>query len=224
MSNEIQVSFRQGASVYAIVRTPYSGGVWDGTNFVAYNPLNYTSYSVTMSEVTSGSSYYMGDFPLSINAGVFNVVAKQQLGGSPAQTDPTIGVGQVNWAASGGPIRALSDLMTSGQIGNLLPVKVTKGQSLNNFMFKMVSSADHVTPFTSGIVSGQINKDGAGFGPLQSGTLIAGYTEQGLGFYSVSLTSGDLNANSIALNFVATGISGGTADPRSVTIVTQRGN
>lgn len=223
MANEIQTSFRPGASVYALVRTPYSGGIWNGTGYEAYTLGNYATYPISMAEVTSGSAYYMGDFPTACVAGVFNITAKQQLGGSPAQTDPTIAVGEINWAASGGPIRALSDLMTSGQLGGLLPTKVTRGQALPAFMFKMVSSADHVTPFTSGVISGQINKDGAGFGPLQSGTQIAGYTEQGLGFYSVNFTSGDLNAGTIAINFVGTGVSGGTADPRSITIVTQRG-
>lgn len=223
MANEIQIPFPTGNVLYSRITTPYSGGIWNGTNFVAYDNLNYTTYAVTMTEVASGAAFYQGDFPTSIVAGVYNILTKQQLGGSPAQTDKTVGVGEINWAASGGPIRALSDLMTSGQLGSLLPTKVTRGNSLNNFQFKLVSSADHVTPFTSGIVSGQICRDNGSFTSLQSGGAVAGYTEIGLGWYRCSLTSGDLLCNTAALNFTATGVSGGTSDPRDIGIVTQRG-
>ena len=144
------------------------------------------------------------------------MVGKQQLAGTPAQTDPTIGVGDYNW--NGSQVVPLSDLATSGQIGQIAPLKIYRGQQILNFPFRMVSSADHVTPFVSGVVSGQISRDGGAFGVLQSGAI----SEIGLGFYKTTLTSGDLTANTVALTFSANGISGGTADTRDFSMVLQR--
>jgi hypothetical protein len=89
---------------------------------------------------------------------------------------------------------------------------------VTNFPFKMVSSLDHVTPFVSGVVSGQISKDGGAFGPLASGII----NEIGLGWYRTTLVSGDLLCNTAALSFSAVGISGGTADQRDFSLVLQR--
>ncbi len=89
---------------------------------------------------------------------------------------------------------------------------------IQNFPLYFRSSIDHVTPFVSGIISGQISRNGGAFGALQSGA----YTELGLGFYALqALTSGDTSAVTIALMFNAVGISGGTSDPLPLGIVTQ---
>jgi hypothetical protein len=77
-----------------------------------------------------------------------------------------------------------------------------------------------VTPFTSGVVSGQIWRDGATSpSPLQSGA----FTEVGNGFYNLqALTSGDLLATTVKLLFSAQGISGGQADVLPMSVVLQR--
>ena len=109
----------------------------------------------------------------------------------------------------------LSSLTSSG---SLAAIRITRGKMVQNFPLYMKSATDHVTPMTSGVVSGQISKDGGAFGPLQSGA----FTERGLGFYSLqALTSGDLAANTIALLFTATGVSGGVSDPLAMSILTQ---
>ena len=139
------------------------------------------------------------------------------MGASPAATDGFIGNGNLDW--SGSAVSAIADAATSGQIGQFLPMRLHRGQMILNFPIHLVSSADYVTDFTSGVVSGQISRDGASFGALQSGA----FTEIGLGYYNLqALTSGDLLANTVALRFSAAGISGGSALPRSYSIILQR--
>lgn len=144
-------------------------------------------------------------------------MAKQQIGGSPAESDPTVGTGDEQW--NGSLILPLSNLATSGQIGQIAPIRLARSWMVQNFPFKLVSFIDNVTPFTSGIVSGMISRDGNSFGALQSGS----FSEIGQGWYSLlALTSGDLNANTVALSFNAVGVSGGNASPRDFAMLTQR--
>jgi hypothetical protein len=113
----------------------------------------------------------------------------------------------------------LADLATSGQIGLVSPMRLARGVGILNFPVYLKSSADHVTPFTSGVVSGQISRDNGSFGALQSGAI----TEIGLGHFNLfALTSGDLLANTVRLHFTATGISGGSSDPLPISLVLQR--
>ena len=218
MAGELQVNGPgTGRTAYALVRSSVSGGeVWNTLSggFQVWSDAAYAGYPVSLVEQGS-SNYYVGNFPPAIPAGLFSVSAHQQLGGSPAVSDPTFGFGDFNWNGSY-PI-PLSDLATSGQLGAIAPIKVAKGVAISGFLFQMVSSADHVTPFTSGILSGQASRNGGAFGALQSGS----FKEVGLGWYSINLTSGDLNGGTVALNFTAVGISGGAADPRNFGFVMQ---
>jgi len=216
MANEIQIQYASGKTLYFVVRNA-TGSIWNTNTsaFEAYNSLNYSQYAVTMTEQGS-SGFYAGSFPSAITAGVFSIVSKQQLGGSAAETDVTAGNGDFQW--NGTATLPLSNLATSGQIGQNQPMRIARGTMIQNFMFKLVSSVDHVTAFTSGVVSGQISRNGGAFGVLQSGL----FTEIGLGWYSLqALTSGDLLANTAALTFGANGISG-TSDPRDFSLVLQR--
>jgi hypothetical protein len=217
MANEIQIQYQSGKNVYAIIRNAVSQ-VWNNNTqaFETYSSASYSSYSVSLTEQGT-SGFYAGSFPTAITAGVFSLVGKQQLGGSVQETDPTIANGDLQW--NGASTLPLSNLATSGQIGQGMPIRIARGTMIKPFGFSMVSATDHVTPFTSGTISGQISRDGGAFGALQSGA----FTEVGNGFYSLqALTSGDMLANNVLLLFTANGISGGTSDPRSFSIVTQR--
>lgn len=215
MANEVQFSFAAGRTAYFVVRNQTSGYVWNGTTFEAFTSGNWATYDIAAVE-QGISAFYAGNFPSTIAAGVYSVISKEQLGGSPVQTDPTIAVGDFNW--NGSIAVPLSDLATSGQVGQIAPIRLAKGVAISGFMFPMVSSADHVTNFTSGVISGQISRNGGSFGALQSGTI----TEVGNSYYKVNLTSGDLNADTIALFFTGVGISGGTADQRNLSMILQR--
>lgn len=217
MAGEIQFSYLSAATTYFIVRNSI-GRPWNTSGagaFEAYNAANYISYGIAATE-QGASALYAGTMPVAIPAGTYGIVAKNQLNANPQQNDGTIAAGNIEW--NGVATLPLSDLATSGLISLIAPSKVYRGEMVPNFPFKLVGSTDHVTPFTSGVVSGQISRDGAAFGPLQSGLV----TEIGKGFYNVVLTSGDLLANAVAIVFNGVGISGGTSDQRDFSILLQR--
>lgn len=185
--------------------------------FVAYATANYSGYVITCSEQGTASAYYTGTVPAAVPAGIYSIVMKQQLSANPAETDTTVVVGDLNW--NGSNVAPLSDTATSGQLGVLSPIRLARGTMVKNYPIYLKSASDHVTPLTSGTVSGQISRDGAAFGPLQSGT----FTEIGLGWYSLqSLTSGDLLANTAALLFQAANVSGQVSDPLAQAFILQR--
>lgn len=217
MAGELQTSFQAARTVYFLIRNAI-GQIWNtsSSSMVSYATASYSSFTISGVEQGTASGYYIGTFPATIVPGTYSVTAKQQTGGSVSETDPTIAVGNVEW--NGSVLAPLSDTATSGQIGQFLPIKAYRGAMIASFPFKLVSSVDHVTPVTSGICSGQISRNGGTFGALQSGI----FTEIGLGFYHTTLTSGDMLANTVALVFTATGVSGGTSDPRDFTMVLQR--
>lgn len=220
MANEIQLSFQTGKTAYSVIRNQTSGYLWSLSGgvtgaFEAFTSGNWGNYAISLTE-EGVTGYYKGNMPSALAAGVYAISAKQQLGASPVQTDPTVGVGDYQW--NGSIVSPLSDTATSGLVGQFLPLRLFRGQMIQNFLFKMVSAADHITSFTSGVISGQIARDAGSFGVLQSGA----FTEVGLGWYRTNLTSGDLLANTVALSFSANGISGGTADQRDFALVMQR--
>ncbi len=216
MAGELQISFRSGATIYFLIRDR-NGLIWQTTTntFVTYATANLGNYDVGGTE-QSTSAFYIGTFPSQIPPGTYGIIAKSQTGGSPSETDATIGGQNLEW--NGTAIGPLSDTATSGQVGAALPMRLARQVPVSGYPLYLKSSADHITPFVSGVVSGQINKDWAGFTALQQGV----FTERGLGYYSVNLTSGDLNATTVALLFTAVGISGGQADPLPYSILTQR--
>jgi hypothetical protein len=217
MAGEIQIQYASSKTVYTIIRSK-NAQVWNNNTSAleVYNASNWADYVISLVEQGT-SGFYAGNFPTAITAGVYSITAYQQLTGSPAVSDQFIGGGDYQW--SGTTTLPLSDLATSGQVGQFAPMKIYRGEMIQNFKFYMVSSADHVTPFTSGICSGQILRDGgASFTALQSGA----FTEEGNGFFRTNLTSGDLNCNTASLLFTANGVSGGQADPRPMTLVLQR--
>ena len=218
MAAELQVNYTSGSVVYAHVRSAV-GTIWNGSALESYVTANIANYKIACTEQGSASGYYTATFPGAV-AGVYAVTYKQQMGGSPAESDPTIAVELFHW--DGTVHVAESSLATSGQVGQFLPMRMARGVAVSGFVFKLVSSSDHVTNFTSGVISGQISRDGGSFGALQSGLTIGAYTEIGNGWYRCNLTSGDLAATTVALLFTGAGISGGTCDQRDFGFVLQR--
>lgn len=218
MANEMQISFSAGKTVYAQVRSRI-GQIWNtGTvAFESYLTANIANYSISLTEQGSASGFYAGNFPSAIAAGVYSILAKQRLGGSVAETDPTVGAGDLQW--NGTATLPLSDVATSGQLGQIGPIPVYRGQMVRNYPFFLLSSADHVTPLLSGTCSGQVSRDGGSWGALQSGA----FTEVGLGMYTVqALTSGDTLANTLGLLFNGVNVSGGASDPCRFTLILNR--
>jgi len=218
MAAELQFSFASSKTCYFLVRNRVAQ-IWStvGSAFETYTTANYADYTINAAEQGAASAFYAGTMPGAIPAGVYSIVAKQQLGGAPAESDPVVAGGDYQW--NGLVTLPLSDLATSGQVGQIGPLRLARGVMVTNFPVYLVSSADHVTPFTSGVLSGQVARDNGSFTALQSGA----FAETGLGFYNLqALTSGDLLANTAKLVFTAAGISGGSADPRPMSIILQR--
>ena len=96
MSGIIELtSATPGSTDYAVVNGP-TGQKWNGTSFEAPNGANWSNYVNALTEFRYnglGSGYYSCAFPPAIPAGRYTFTFYQQLGGSPAFGDPTIGSG-----------------------------------------------------------------------------------------------------------------------------------
>lgn len=213
MSAEIQFKGPTGSTCYVQIRNRTSGYIWNGSAFELYSTLsgNQATYPVAATEQGAGS-LFVANFPSTIAPGTYDVAARQRPTAPYLESDPIIAGGGVEW--NGTIVPPLSDLTTSGQFGRALPVKMTRGHMVQNFPIYFKSSVDHITPLTSGVVSGQIARDGGNFGALQSGA----FAEIGNGFYNlVAFTSGDLDAGTAKVLFTAAG-----ADPVPLGFVLQR--
>ncbi len=219
MAGELQFAISQaGLACYFNIRNTI-GQIWNtNTNaFETYQTVNYTSYAVGATQQGAASGYYIGTMPVAIPPGSYNVISKQSIGINPAETDPVLAEGDIQW--NGLVVPSLADTATSGQISAFLPVRLERGSMVQNYGIYFKSSTDHISPFTSGIVSGQIARDGGPFVAFERGV----FTEIGLGWYNLdAMTSGDLLANTAKIVFTATMISGGNADPVAQFFVLQR--
>ena len=81
-----------------------------------------------------------------------------------------------------------------------LPQGIKKNTAYPDFLFTMVDSTDSVTPKTGLAVTAKRNIDGAGFLACANAVV-----EVGDGWYIIDLADTDLNGNSIALQFTASG-------------------
>jgi len=99
--------------------------------------------------------------------------------------------------------------VSSGRVA--LQASLRKNTALANFPFLMTDSTNH-NPMSGLTVTGTRSLDGASFG----GGTITNMTEVGNGVYQCDLGAGDLNGDTVALRFTATG-----ADDLLITLVTE---
>lgn len=88
---------------------------------------------------------------------------------------------------------------------------IKKNTILNNFMFLMLDSSDHVTPKTGLTITSQVSIDGGAFGNTANSA-----TEVGSGIYKINFAAADTNGTNLMFKFNSTG-----ADNRYIEIVTQ---
>jgi hypothetical protein len=84
-----------GSTNYAVINNA-SGQRWNGTTFESFNGANWSAYVNPLTEDRfsgNGTGYYKAAFPGAIAAGRYTFTFYQQLGGSPALGDTTIGSG-----------------------------------------------------------------------------------------------------------------------------------
>lgn len=99
MAKEVQFAGLSTATHYFTVKNAI--GEWrrnTGAAFEAYNAANWTDYDFAATEY-GASSEFSGDFPV-IAAGVYNVSARRQVGGTPAESDPVIAGGLMYWSGT----------------------------------------------------------------------------------------------------------------------------
>ena len=94
MAGELKTSYITGQTVYFLLRNN-TGQVWNGSAFEAYVAGNFATYDIAASEQGT-SGFYVGTMPAAI-AGTYNVEARVQAGGSPAQSDLSLGSGPIEW-------------------------------------------------------------------------------------------------------------------------------
>lgn len=226
MAGELQIGYRSGASLVCVVFSADSGGLaWRSqiapAAFIPFQSGVLTDFAFPPLNMSNqGGVYYYADMPQDIPTGAYNVVV-YDLGLGNTSINPGQGTGRIEWTGNSGSrfIPSYSNLVTSGLFTNAFPTQLSRSFAVRNFPIYLKSAEDHVAPFTSGIVSGQIAHNSGLFTALQSGQVV----EVGNGFYNVmALTSGDLDAETAKMLFVARGISGGWSDPLAYSLVLQR--
>jgi hypothetical protein len=98
MAGEIQFTDRTGQNCYVQIRNSV-GQIWNGSSFVTYNTANIATYAVTATEQGTASGYYTATMP-TVALGTYDVIAKERAGGSPAESDVTVGAGQIEWSGT----------------------------------------------------------------------------------------------------------------------------
>jgi hypothetical protein len=96
MSGELRIASATGAAIYGHIFNPASL-LWNGTGFEAYDSGSYPDYTLLTTEQGS-SGVYVGDFPVGItDAGEYEVIFYLREGAAPAEGDPVVGSGTINW-------------------------------------------------------------------------------------------------------------------------------
>lgn len=117
MAREIRGASQTGTLYARILNS--AGLWWNGTTFEAYVAANWANYDVAMTE-QGDSDVYFADFPAAITAGgTYEYYVHQQAGGSPAEGDDVINVGQVDWTGSAA-VQASSSAMTGSDFYSYL--------------------------------------------------------------------------------------------------------
>lgn len=154
-----------------------------------------------------------GAMPVSDKTG-FSLSASQTFSTTGSVGSVTGAVGSV--AGSVGSIAGVTfptnfGLLTIGADGTVrLAGNVKKNSALNGFTFYMALSTDHYTAATGKSITATRSIDGGVFGACGNAA-----TEIGGGWYTINLLASDLNGNSIAFSFAASG-----CDTTLVTLVT----
>lgn len=203
MAGEIQFVDTTGRVCYCQVRNT-SGLIWNTQTsaFESYLTANIAHYAIAAVEEGSASGYYIATMP-AIPAATYNIIGKEQVGGGPAESDPTVSSGFIDWNGAI-PVGAANVVLAGG-------ANIQRNLPFNNFEFIMISSVDHVSLLPGLTVSGQVSLDGAAYVATTNAPVgVSG------GTYKINFAAADLNAGTCTFQFTATG-----ADATVITIITQ---
>ncbi len=169
-------------------------------------PVVLTLYPQEAGDIQTNTTYWNGSAVATPTTAGVPEVDITHWNGTAVATPDTAGYPKVT-IKSGTGTGELS--LSSGRVA--LQAGIRKNQAIANFPFLMTDSTNH-NPATGLTVTATRSIDGAAFG---SGT-IANMTEVGNGLYQCDLGAGDLNGDTIALRFVASG-----ADDLIITLITE---
>ncbi len=123
MAPELHVDTYPDATVYFQVRSA-TGMIWNtvGAALEDYATANIAGYDIAGTEQGTSSGYYLGTMP-AVAAGAYHIVVKVRLGASPAESDPTVDMFDVEWTGSAligvSSVKTKTDSLTftvSGQV------------------------------------------------------------------------------------------------------------
>ncbi len=152
MAGKIQVGHDASAvNLYAVFINE-TGDFWNGSAFESFNGSNWTTYDVALNEWGTSKLYRAGipdDFP----AGAYSWFAYERAGASPAQTDPIISSGVIDW--DGDNIANLAEVLDHGDTNwATVSAATIAGAVLTNAANKLATDASgNVTPTASAIAA-----------------------------------------------------------------------
>ncbi len=130
MANELQCDWTTGKTAYFLLRNAV-GQIWNGATFVTYVTANLSTYAIAATEQGAASGYYLATMP-TVAAGVYYPLAKNQTGGAPAESDLTVGSGEIQWGGSAVlPLNNVS-LAASGLDAVLIESGIVASAALTN--------------------------------------------------------------------------------------------
>lgn len=141
MAGELQFPYVTGKTVYFLIRNSV-GSIWNGAAFEAYSTGSFTNYDIAATEQGTASGYYTGTFPAT-SLGTYFVTAKEQAGGSPAETDQDVGYGSVQW--SGTAILTANTLADAILKRDFSTITGEAQRSVINALRKLINKFDLVT-------------------------------------------------------------------------------
>lgn len=124
MAKEIQFTVPATGTHYVVVRN--AAGQWYNTatpGFEAFNGANWTSYDIAAAQVGT-SKVYDADMP-AVAAGLYEVFAFLQAGGSPAATDEPVSAGEVEW--TGSAVASVGRSLPAAAAGEVAGLPVVSG-------------------------------------------------------------------------------------------------
>lgn len=202
-------------------------GVWQDTtagDFTVASSIGKSLYTSGVAPGASGGLFIAGSNAATTANITGNITGN--LSGSVGSVTGSVGsvtgaVGSVTGNVGGNVVGSVASVTgnvggnVTGSVGSVVSaVAITsntkKNQALNGFTFAMTDSTTHGAK-TGLTVTAERSKDGGAFAACSNSV-----TEVGNGLYTIDLSATDLNANTVALKFTATG-----ADQRMFTIVTQ---
>lgn len=96
MANELRCTAgKTGRTIYYTI-TNNAGMIYDGTSFVTFNTINYTTYVGNMVEQGS-TGLYFANTPSNLPSGHYLVIFRESIGGVYHMDDSWMGVQQLSW-------------------------------------------------------------------------------------------------------------------------------